>query len=79
MSNVYTTWKEMVANYERMRQLTLGLITHPDATDEQILRVARKLAEVRRSIVSARPKVIKAIGRNGTARTLADAVRSTRI
>ena len=79
MSNVYTAWKGMVDNYQRMRQTTLELITHPDATDDQILLAARKLAEVRKSIISARPRVIKAIGHNGTARHWADAVRNTRI
>ena len=79
MSNVYTAWKGMVDNYQRMRQTTLELITHPDATDDQILLAARKLAEVRKSIISARPRVIEAIGDRGSNYHLSNAVRNTRI
>lgn len=43
-------WKEQCTRYQEMKERCIKLLEHPEATEEQLLEVARVLRETRKSM-----------------------------
>lgn len=59
MRDACATWKEMHKLYLRMQGTAMQLFQHPDATDAQILEVARKLGQLREQLSVSRQQITK--------------------
>jgi hypothetical protein len=45
---VINKWKEQCTNYQNMKENCIKLLEHPEATEEQLLEVARVLRDTRK-------------------------------
>lgn len=59
MRDAIATWKQIHTNYLSMQHTAMQLFSHPDATDEQVLHVARKLGEVRMLLINTRQQIVR--------------------
>ena len=57
MPKACETWFELYKIYNAMSQTALKLFAHPDATDEQIVHVARVLGATRTKLLDSRRKI----------------------
>ena len=61
---LYDSWKSIVAHYQKMQRTSLLLFSRPDATDEMILEVAKRLGETRRSLLDIQRRTADALNGN---------------
>ena len=47
---VINKWKEQCDHYQNMKERCIKLLEHPEATEDQLLEVARVLRETRKSM-----------------------------
>ncbi len=51
---VIDKWKEQCDRYQSMKEQSIKLLEHPDATEEQLLEVARVLRDTRKRMTDMR-------------------------
>ena len=51
---VIDKWKEQCTRYQEMKERSIKLLEHPDATEEQLLEVARVLRDRRKRMTDMR-------------------------
>lgn len=75
----WTLLKEAAAKYQRSKELACQLITHPDATPQQILDTAAQLKRMRDSLVASKKSLYDVARKEGLDYRTVDSIRELRL
>lgn len=73
----YTVFKEALANHQRGKELMYQLVTHPDATDQQILEAAASVRRTHDMLVKNRKTLLHAMFKEGVNYHIANKLKDT--
>lgn len=68
MKDLAESYTRLVALHGQMGQTILQLISHPDATDQQIKEACDKYKEITQSLSQHKPKIVEALYKKGYTR-----------